>query len=184
MSRKSSLESLLFISNRPLTVRKLSELSGMSDEEVARALKELQDEYEVRKGGMRVIVVGNAYQMTTSSDHAELIKKFLKEEQLAELTKPGLETLAIIAYRGPISKPELEEIRGVNCSLILRNLLIRGLVEKIEDKTKLLPRFQVTHDFLRYLGVSSVANLPEYEKLSHDPNLEKLLQKVDAPQTD
>lgn len=178
MSLKSSLESLLFISNRPLAAKRLAELVGETTEQVERALEELRSDYGQRKGGVRIIVQGKAYQMTTAPEHASLVRKFLKEEQLSELTKPGLETLSIIAYRGPISKPELEEIRGVNCSLILRNLAIRGLVEKIEDKTKLLPRYQVTHDFLRYLGVSSPRELPDYEKLSCDPNLAKLLERV------
>jgi len=72
--------------------------------------------------------------MTTAKESSEIVEKFLKEELTGEMTRPQLETLTIIAYRGPMTKMEIEQIRGVNCSLILRNLLMRGLVEAKLDK--------------------------------------------------
>jgi segregation and condensation protein B len=81
------------------------------------------------------------------------------------LTQPSIETLTIIAYRGPISKAEIEKIRGVNCSLILRNLMIRGLVDFDIDKNNGQELYNVTVDFLQYLGLNTVEDLPDYMRL-------------------
>ncbi|MBT7553409.1 SMC-Scp complex subunit ScpB, partial [bacterium] len=93
-----------------------------------------------------------------------------------ELSKPSLETLTIVAYRQPIAKEELEQIRGVNCSVILRNLLIRGLVEARESKGDLVPMYSVTIDFLRHLGIDSVEQLPDFAKLNSNENLQALIE--------
>jgi segregation and condensation protein B len=81
----------------------------------------------------------------------------------------------VVAYRGPITKAELEQIRGVNCSLILRNLLIRGMITAIEDKAKQTTLYQITVDFVKYLGIDSVEQLPDYVKLHSVENLEQYL---------
>jgi len=86
-----------------------------------------------------------------------------------------LETLTIIAYRGPVTRPEMEQIRGVNCSQILRNLLIKGLVE-MEEKNK-EPYYSISVDFLKYLGVSNIQELPDYDKLHQHESLEEFLEK-------
>ena len=104
-----------------------------------------------------------------------MVKKFIKSEISDELTKPALETLTIIAYRGPISKAELEIIRGVNCSLILRNLLMRGLIEAGEDRKKMVVLYNITFEFLKYLGLNQLSDLPDFEKLNRNNNLDKLL---------
>jgi segregation and condensation protein B len=90
-----------------------------------------------------------------------------------------LETLTIVSYRGPITKPVLEQIRGVNCSLILRNLLIRGLIERLESTKTQMPKYQVMHEFIKFLGMSSVKDLPEYEKLSTHETLDEVLRSTE-----
>lgn len=175
---KSQLESLLFVSAHPLSIKKLAQLTERSPEEVEKTLEELLDEYNQEKRGIRLLKIGSKYQMVSCGDNASLVRKYLKDELTGELTKPALETLTIIAYRGPITKAELEQIRGVNCSLILRNLMIKGLVESFEDKEKMVTLYQITFDFLRYLGISSTKELPEYEKLNKDKNLEDLLKST------
>src|SRR4029077_18065787 len=79
------------------------------------------------------------------------------------------------AYRGPISKIQLDTIRGVNCALILRNLMIKGLVEAKANRDKLQTSYQVTTDFVKYLGLTTIAELPDYERLNHDEQLNQLL---------
>ena len=113
--------------------------------------------------------------MASSGSSSEVVSKFLKSEVTGELTRPSLETLTIIAYRGPISKTELELLRGVNCSLILRNLLMRGLIEGQDDKQLGVTRYTVTLDFLKHLGMSQISELPDYERLNKNNNLDKLL---------
>lgn len=174
---KSKLETLLFISHKPIAIAEASKIVEADKQLVTEALRELSEEYQQRQGGISIIFLEDKYQMVTASDNAEISAKFLKTEIAGELTKPALETLTIIAYRGPISKTELELIRGVNCSLILRNLLLRGLVEAREDKDRLTAVYQITFDFLRHLGLNSTSELPNFEKLNRNNNLDKLLNR-------
>jgi len=179
MSVKSEIESLLFVSSRPLSAKRLVDATGHSKEEVKKALEELAAEYDAREStGVILLRNGDEIQLATAPDHAEMVKAFLKDESFGELTRPALETLTIVGYRGPLTKAELEQIRGVNCSLILRNLMIRGLVEteggKADDPTA-PAHYRVTFDFLRYLGIRQASELPDYESLHSDENLQKLL---------
>lgn len=187
MSLISQIESLLFISNRPLTARRLAELIDAKEDEAANALEELRAQTNREERGVHLVKVGNSYQVATRGEHAKLVAGFVKEELVGEMTKPQLETLTIVAYRGPVSKTELEQIRGVNCSLILRNLMIRGLVEEIaqgdaqggsEGLGSMVRKYQVTHEFVRHLGLSGVEELPEYAQLSKHELLEEVMKQA------
>ncbi len=167
MSIKSKIETLLFVSSKPLTVRKLMQLAKEERTMVEAALAELREEYNGTRG-IAIFKNNDEYQMASAPEHAGLAQLFYKDELTSELSRPSLETLTIIAYRGPLTKPELEEIRGVNCSLILRNLLIRGLVQKEVDRTRGLEVYSITMDFLQWLGVASAKELPDYARLSQD----------------
>lgn len=174
MDLKAVIESLLLVSSRPLTAKRLAETLGKDKEDVKKALDALIAEYDARGGGIVLLRNGEEVQMATAPEASKTVREFLKDEAFGELTRPSLETLTIVAYRGPITKPELEQIRGVNCSLILRNLMIRGLVRQ-EGET-----YSVTMDFIRHLGLARVEDLPDYEKLNSDENLRKLLEQASA----
>ena len=176
MNLKNQIESLLFISHKPLSISEMAKLTEADKGAVETELMELSNEYREKNGGIEIIKLEDKYQMSASAENSELIAKFLNTEMTGELTRPSLETLTIIAYRGPISKAELELIRGVNCSLILRNLLIRGLVESREDKIKGVNVYQITFEFLKYLGLNAISDLPDFEKLNRNNNLDQLLQ--------
>jgi len=121
--------------------------------------------------------------MVTNPQNSEYVQKFLKTEVCQELTPASLETLSIIAYRGPLTKLDLEKIRGINCSIILRHLLIKGLIiEKIVNKVvakddKLQTKeeqidydnniYSVSVDFIKHLGINDVQELPDYERLNN-----------------
>lgn len=176
----SEIESLLFTANRPLSLSKLMQTLGREKEEVEEALQQLKEKYDQENQGIKLMRLGNKFELVSNPTNAKAVRKFLKDELTGELTRPSLETLTIISYRGPITKGELEIIRGVNCSLIIRNLLIRGLIEAEENKKDGLTYYQITFDFMRYLGISDVKELPEYEKLSHHKNLEDLLRQEES----
>ena len=178
MSIKNNIESLLFISPKPLSVKELSKFVSAGIEETKNALAELEQEYQHRQGGLKFLKIEDKCQLATAPECSEVVAKFIKNELTGELTRPSLEALTIIAYRGPVSKAELELIRGVNCGLILRNLLIRGLIEAREDKARLTTVYSITFDFLKYLGLSQVSELPDYEKLNRHNNLDKLLSSL------
>jgi segregation and condensation protein B len=177
MNIKNQIESILFISNKPLTVKRLAEICNRQKAEVETVLETLKREYNGNEKGIKIIEHDGKIQMATDKDSSEIVEKFLKEELTGEMTRPQLETLTIIAYRGPVTKMELEQIRGVNCSLILRNLLIRGLIEARLDKKIQTTIYNVTPDFVRFLGLTEISQLPDYDKLSSHETIESLLSR-------
>lgn len=175
MDIERTVESLLFVSTKPQTAKKLAELAGTEERAVEEALAVLGEKYAAAAGGIALVRTGKEYQMMTAPDSAAVVQAYLKDEMTGELSRPSLETLTIVAYRGPVSKAEIEQIRGVNCTLILRNLQMRGLVESEEDRKSLVVRYRVTMDFLRFLGAARVEDLPDYAELSADRTLAELI---------
>jgi len=173
MSIKSQLESLLFVAIKPLSLKELGLVLGVKTPEVEDALNALANYYETTGSGLRLLKNNHNYQLSTAPENSALIKNFLKSELSGELSQPSLEALTIIAYRGPISKLELDRIRGVNCSLIIRNLLLRGLIEEKFDKFKNENYYTVTLDFIRFLGITKTEDLPDYERLNKSEVLQE-----------
>ena len=183
---KTQIESILFISPKPLTVKNLlnavkTEEQAHTEEEIMTAVAELKLKYDFPESGVHLIEAGDGFQFVSNPECADLVKKFLKEDMTGELTPASLETLTVIAYRGPITKPELEQIRGVNCTLIIRNLLLRGLIIADENKQNMQTYFQVTTDFLKHLGLNSAEELPDFARLHEAENLEQYLQQASRP---
>jgi segregation and condensation protein B len=175
---KNQIESLLFVATKPLSAKELFNFIKKHDETVTieavkTALDELYHDY-LEGRGLTLVVSEDHYQFVSNSENAELVKAFLKDDHTGELTQPSLETLTIVAYRGPVSKPVIEQIRGVNCTMILRNLLIRGLVTAEDRDNDTF--YSVTTDFLKFLGIHTVAELPDYNQLHTVENLEQFLQ--------
>jgi segregation and condensation protein B len=178
---KSQIESVLFVANRPMSVKKLTEVTGASKEDVNAALDEIAAVRNVDGSGVRLLRNAGEAQLSTSPENSKMVQEYLKDETTGELSKPSLETLTIVAYRGPVTKAELEQIRGVNCSLILRNLLMRGLVEVEGEPYDPRAIFRVTMDFVRFLGVASVEELPDYDKLRSHENIVRVLEAATKP---
>lgn len=172
---KSQIESLLFVSNQPFSVRQLVNITKADKDKVEESVKQLMNEYNSEGRGVNIQKIDDKLQMVSSGDNAKIIKDFLKQEVTGELSRPALETLTIVAYRGPIVKAELEQIRGVNCSVILRNLMIRGLVESFEDKKKMQTSYNITLDFLKHLGLNEQSQLPDFERLNSSDAIDKVL---------
>lgn len=179
MNLKISLESILFVSLKPLSSSKLATICGVKAKEVEEVLMELASDYQKRAAGLTIVENNREYQLSTAPESADLIKDYLKDEASGELSQPSLEALTIIAYRGPIAKIELEKIRGVNCSLIIRNLLLRSLIEEKFNKQKNENYYTVSHDFLRFLGISSTKDLPDFDKLSALKVVDRFLESED-----
>ena len=175
MSIKSKIESLLFISSKPLAASLLADLLKTEKKQVIAAADELMENYKNSQAGTQIIKDGAKYQMVSAPANAKVIQAFIKDETTGELTRPSLEALTIIAYRGPVSKIDLDRIRGVNCALILRNLLLRGLIEAKFDKKKKETYYTATFDFIRFLGLSNLKDLPDYERLHQDDTIDKML---------
>lgn len=165
MDIKQKIESLLFVSSKPLSYRTLAKLTGESEIKVRQAAAELVNDR--RESGVVVLEANGSYQMATNSENSDLVKTFLNADLREKLTDATVEVLSIIAYRQPISKAEVEAIRGVNSQYSLRALLMRGLVEKVPNPHDARGSlYQVTTEFLQHLGLSSVEDLPEFETLT------------------
>lgn len=161
---KNIIESLLFVSNRPLKIKDLCKFLEKTPEQVRPALLELIN--EKKDSGVVVLDNNGEYQLATNANNSTQVKNFLNAQLREELTDATVEVLGIVAYRQPISKTEIEAIRGVNSQYSLRHLLMRGLVEKIpnpSDARSFL--YQTTTEFLQHLGLTSMKDLPEFEKL-------------------
>ncbi|HLD34969.1 MAG TPA: SMC-Scp complex subunit ScpB [Patescibacteria group bacterium] len=167
----SKLESILFVASKPLGMKKLVKVLGVEEPNVLEILENLRTKYNQPESGIILLRNNNEWQLVSNPDNREAAENFLKAEVSGELTRPQLETLTVVAYCGPITKPELEQIRGVNCSLILRNLMMRGLVKEVDDPMNLLSTYEVTMDYLRHLGINSLKELPEYDKLHRHENV-------------
>ena len=165
MNLLSQIESILFVASKPLSAKDISKAVKEKETEVRTVLEDLQVKYNGDASGIHVLIEGDKYQMSTNPDNLEVVDLFIKDEAAGELTRAQLETLTVIAYRGPVTRPELEQIRGVNCSLILRNLLIRGLIEEQDGENKLLPVFTLSMEAMRHLGIKTTNELPDYDKL-------------------
>jgi len=174
---RSKLESILLVSSRPISIKKLAEIIGEKADKIIAELSDLSKDYQESAKGMRLLLNDKQAQLVSAPENSQLVKGYLNDELTGELSKPSLETLTIIAYRQPVTKAEMEQIRGINCSLILRNLMIRGLIEAEYNKEKLVTEYSVSMDFLKYLGLDAVSQLPDYEKLNSDENLQKILSQ-------
>lgn len=176
-NKLSQLESLLFAAGKPMTIKDLALALAVSESQMEEMIKFELEKMNIPENGLHLAISNQKVQLISNPDNGKFLRDYFKEELNSELSKPSLETLTIIAYRQPISKEELEQIRGVNCSLILRNLLIRGYIEAYDDKNSLATTYSVTIDFLRHLGIDSVEDLPDFAKLNSDDNLRKLLEE-------
>lgn len=177
MSVVSKIESILFVASKPLAAKKIAKAVNTTEMETISALETLREKYNQPLSGVILIQNNQEWQMVSNPDNREAAENFLKAEVSGDLTRPQLETLTVISYCGPITKPELEKIRGVNCSLILRNLLLRGLIKETEDTLNLLPTYEATMEYLRHLGVGGLSELPDYEKLRHHEVIADILKE-------
>lgn len=158
-SLAQKLEAVLFYVAEPLERAKLAVLCSVTEEEVDDAMAALAQ--ALTGHGIQVLHVNTTYELVTDPRTHEVIEALRKDEHTRELGKAGLETLAVVLYRGPISRAALEYVRGVNCAYVLRHLLIRGLVEKVPDpKNARVVLYQATPALYKHLGVTDKTALP------------------------
>lgn len=165
-SRVAELEALLFAYGEPLPLKKLKAILKISDEELEKTLAEFSTLLEGDTRGVYLVKHNDAAQLVTKPHFAELLETLLKEEFEESLTPAALETLSIICYAQPITRSEIDYIRGVNSSFTVRSLLIRGLVDRIpHPKRPHLYLYRPTLAILGHLGLKSVNDLPDYARL-------------------
>lgn len=183
---KQAVETLLFITDQPIDAGKLAAALGEKDKEaVAAAVAELKREYDERGGAVRVIEIAEGYQMATQPHFAPYVRNLYKERMTMRLSTAALETLAIIGYRQPLTRAEIEEIRGVEVIAALETLLEKALV-KVVGRRETVGRpllYGTTPEFLRHFGLRSIADLPPIDsfKPAEPTEAEKAALEEPAP---
>ena len=164
---ESCIEGLLFVAAGPVTVAQLAEVLNCKSQEIDESLQKLDRSLSLGRG-IRLQWYAGKVQLTTSPYIAQVIEKFLGLETTSHLTRPALETLAIIAYRQPVTRPGIDAIRGVNSDGVLKNLLNKGLVQEVGrmDGPGRPILYGTTIEFLQHFGLTSLAALPPYENVT------------------
>lgn len=163
----SQIEAVLFYKAEPLSIKRLAQIFKKDEIEIKNSIRELREELKGR--GLALVEWEDEITLGTSKEVSELIETLTKEELVKDLGKAGLETLSIILYQGPLVRADIDYIRGVNSSFILRNLLIRGLIERVENpKDQRSFLYKPTLELISYLGLSHITELPDYELVQRD----------------
>lgn len=175
----SAVESLLFVSGEPVSLSRISKTLEIPEEEVQTILEALAKKYaEDAERGLMLVRDDRTVLLATKPENASIVESLTKSALQENMSKAALEVLAIIAYRAPIARAEIDAIRGVNCSFTLRNLLLRDLISREgnpSDSRGYL--YRPTLRFLQVLGIETVSELPQYEALSQDERLRMILEQ-------
>ncbi len=167
ISLESQIEALLFWKAETLSIKKIASILEKDVNEIKEGIKKLRESLNGR--GLTLIEWEDDVTLGTAKEVSGLIEKLNKEELSRDLGKAGLETMSIILYQGPISRADIDYIRGVNSQFILRNLLIRGLIERVDnpqDQRSFL--YKPTLELMSYLGISKIEDIPEFEAVKRD----------------
>jgi segregation and condensation protein B len=166
---RSVIEALLFSSERPLALEQIKKvLDGLGTDQIRATLEGLRSDYEAANRGIRIIEVAGGFQMITAPCFATFLKKLYKQRRVERLSKPALETLAIIAYKQPVTRLEIESLRNVNIDGVMATLSDKSLI-RIAGRRKAPGRpfvFATTRQFLEYFGLKSLDELPKMEDFS------------------
>ena len=163
---KYDLEAMLFASGEPLSINAMAQTLEITPSETKKLLNELKDEYDYAQRGIRLMRMDNKYQMLSRNEYFDYIKKILQIAPASFLSQAALETLSIVAYKQPVTRSDIEYIRGVQSSSSLDLLVDRGLV-RASGKLDLPGRpsgYETTEEFLKMLNISSLNELPSYEE--------------------
>ena len=165
---KGIVEGLLYVQgDQGLTIEQVSDILEISEDEAKELILSLKQDYIDEDRGLRINYLGNSFKLTTKEEHKEYYKKLLENPSNNVLSNSALETLAIVAYNEPITRGDVDEMRGVDSSYVLRRLLARGLIKECgrSEKPGHPILYKTTDEFLDYFGLSSKDDLPKIELL-------------------
>ena len=170
---KGIIEGLLYVQgDLGLTIDQVSDILEITNEESKQLILSLKQDYIEQDRGLRINYLGNSFKLTTKEEHKEYFKKLLENPKNHTLSNAALETLAIIAYNEPLTRGEVDEIRGVDSVYVLRRLLAKGLIKEAgkSDKPGHPTLYKITDEFLDYFGLSTKEDLPKIDILNDDTN--------------
>ena len=177
---KGIIEGLLYVQgDLGLTINQVSDILEITNEEAKQLILSLKQEYIEQDRGLRINYLGNSFKLTTKEEHKEYYKKLLENPKNNTLSNAALETLAIIAYNEPLTRGEVDEMRGIDSVYVIRRLLAKGLIKECgkSDKPGHPILYKTTDEFLDYFGLSTKEELPKIEILNEEYTEEKDLFK-------
>ncbi len=163
-----AVEAILFATGDPVELSRIAEILDVDEPSLERIITNLRDYYDFEQRGVRIVKLDNSYQMCSASQYAEYIRKALETKKAPRLSPPLLEVLSVIAYRQPVTRAYVEQVRGVDCSYSITSLTEKGLIREsgrldVPGKPIL---YRTTKDFLRVFGLESLNDLPELPEFS------------------
>lgn len=163
---KKIIEGLLFAWGEPLKTKDISNILGISIAEVMEIMDDMMEDFKENRG-LKIIKIGNTYQLTTKEEHYNWLKKLSLEHEKTRLSNAAIETLSIIAYKQPITRSEIESIRGVKSDKVIDSLLNRSLIEETGrlDKPGKPIIYETTNEFLKFFSIETLEELPPLEDL-------------------
>ncbi len=171
----AAVEAVLFTVGDPIKKKRLAKACGITMSRLDTVLVAYAQRADKEARGLVIMEKDDTVQMMTAPQVQEIVKSTLSDRLDEDLSRAALEVLTIVAYRSPVSRMEIDAIRGVNCAFSLRNLLMRGLIERIADPDDARAyRYRVTHDFLAHLGLRSVRELPDFATLATHPKIDQV----------
>lgn len=181
MNKQGILEGLLFVvGDDGLTLKQISELLDEDIDTCKEILLSLKQSYEAENRGIRISYLGDAFKLTTKKEHKDYYQKLIVNPNTNTLSQAALETLAIIAYNQPITRIEIDELRGVNNTWLLRKLVAKGLIKEVGKST--MPGrpnlYGTTSDFLDYFGLSTIKDLPKIEPKKEEKGTGDLFNSI------
>ncbi len=177
-SLKAGIEAILLVVDEPVTAITLAQITNTPEVQVNKTLKEIKKEFDNREGGITLREIAGGWRFYTNEHSGEVVERFLKDGQTARLTQASLETLAVIAYKQPVSRGRVAAIRGVNVDGVVRTLLNRGLIEEAgSDNESQAVLYRTTTYFLERVGIASLEELPQVA--DYLPNMAALDSIID-----
>lgn len=168
---KSILEGLLFAAgDEGLSIKQLTSVLEIDEATVLSIIEDLKEEYQKKERGIDLVEVAGVYQLTTKKEHAPYLKRLMETPMNQSLSQAALETLAIIAYKQPITRIEIEEIRGVKSERPIRTLLAKGLIQEVgrEEGAGRAILYGTTKEFLEYFGLKTIEELPSLTEIENE----------------
>lgn len=172
---KAVLEGLLFVVGEDgLTIDKIEEVLNINEDEAKNLIRELKKDYEDESRGLRIDFLGNRFKLTTKFEHREYYQKLIENPETNFLSQAALETLAIIAYNEPITRVQIDTLRGVGSTSIIRKLVAKGFIKEC-GRSEIPGRpilYETTHEFLDYFGLATIDDLPNIKDIIEEVNEE------------
>lgn len=188
---RADIEAILFASGEPMSVSRIAQAIEVDEDTVVRLCEDLRQEYEMRKGGIHLVQLEDAYQFCTVTSSANAVRAALEIRRNTPLSQAALEVLAVIAYNQPVTKAFVEQVRSVDCGAVIQGLMLKGLVEE-RGRLELPGRpllYGTTANFLRSFGLQSLEELPplpeeEQQRIMTEPTLDDVIRESEEDTTE